>query len=422
MKRGSKRNILAALAVGFAGFSAPSAQADPSGPRLKIDGTITSAGAGSKGRADGVNLLQAGSSAVVAAASTRPPGGANYNYADGTYDQCNNTTTPPLPSNPAEMLPKGWFMNAFFWCRKSNVDIRATDGNGVEKGRMTFTDVAMGYTYQGERGLSVQHYISNVRTKGDLINGKIALSADWDRYTGKSYPTSSNGNKLKYVEIKKFGPSSVVSESYVADESIGDSDDEKIWQGKVGFDWVVTSPLSNGVAKDNHKIDVRFDSGQYLTYKTGSVFVDWKPVLEYNINEPIIHDTAEHILRAQTDPASTKPEAPGKVIPGAPSGKPLTRLLGSHPDVQKNRDAARKVCNQHWPGYPNNGTKDCDEYPFATTYERRGGTSSNYSAYPVGSGDNQEAGRRLAKFVGEMRILDGDDYYVHIETDCDKFC
>jgi hypothetical protein len=412
------------MTVAIAGLCAPAAHAEAQESSLRIEGQSTGPGTGKSVhtlRADGVRI---GNSRAATAASTRPPGGANYNYADGTYEQCNNTPNPPnrpLPTNPAELLPKGWFHNAFFWCRKSNVDIKALDGRGIEVGRVTFTDVALGYTYQGERGLTVQHYLTNIRQKGDVPNGKIAVSADWDRYAGKSYPTSSNGNKLKYFDMKGIGRETAISESYVADASIGDPSDEKVWQGKVGFDWVIASPKGNGVWKDDHKLDIRFDSAQYLTYKSGSVFLDWQPRLEYNTNDPKVNETAAHILNAQTDPTNTKPQAPGKTIDGAPTGKPLTRLLGSDPNVQKNRDAARKVCNQYWPDYASQG-KDCDEYPFATTNERRGGTSSNYSAYPVTSEDNQEAGRRLSKFVGEMRIVDGDDYYVYIETKCGEFC
>ncbi|OQO92616.1 hypothetical protein B1813_10640 [Saccharomonospora piscinae] len=61
-------------------------------------------------------------------------------------------------------------------------------------------------------------------------------------------------------------------------------------------------------------------------------------------------------------------------------------------------------------------TNDCDEFPFATTYQ---GTFTvdeymlrSYAVRPVNSGHNQEAGRRLGLFVAEDHLLDGDDYYV----------
>ncbi|MDQ1018976.1 NucA/NucB deoxyribonuclease domain-containing protein [Streptomyces afghaniensis] len=421
MRLWSTGRILAALTVAIAGLGAPAADATAQEPSTRIEGKITYGGAGEGAQAPLGKGAPTASGAALAAASTRPPGGADYNYADLTYEQCTNTTVPPQPQNPAEQLPSGWAANAFFWCRVSHVYAESRRGDRQVVGRLEFDVVSMGYAYQGERGVSFTHYVSNVRPNGDLIDGKVALSADWDRYSGKSYPTSSNGNKLKYVDMKDFGRTSIVSESYVADESIGDSSDEKVWQGKVGFDWAVAGPDSIGVAKDKYKIDVRFDSAKYLTYKSGSVFVDWFPRIEYNANDPKVKETAAHILKAQTDPANTKPEAPGKVIAGGPTGKALHRLLGSDPDALKNRAAAKKVCNQHWPNYSSQG-KDCDEYPFATTQERQGGESTNYSAFPVDSQDNQEAGRRLSKFVGEMRILEGDDYYVRIETKCEKFC
>ncbi|WP_211302717.1 NucA/NucB deoxyribonuclease domain-containing protein [Allonocardiopsis opalescens] len=90
---------------------------------------------------------------------------------------------------------------------------------------------------------------------------------------------------------------------------------------------------------------------------------------------------------------------------------PLHRLY--HDDLRRelNRDAARRVCSQQ-PNYPG-GNMDCDEYPFASTYQ--GGAQSvyeqdarigNFSARPIDSTDNQMAGNWISIFYAENRILD----------------
>lgn len=87
---------------------------------------------------------------------------------------------------------------------------------------------------------------------------------------------------------------------------------------------------------------------------------------------------------------------------------------GSHPlhratDAQQKKNNRNQVCPK---GKRPKG-KQCDEYPFASSYE--GGTTlsaENRGTAWVPSGENSSQGSRLSLFYRVNRVLDGDAYYV----------
>lgn len=69
-----------------------------------------------------------------------------------------------------------------------------------------------------------------------------------------------------------------------------------------------------------------------------------------------------------------------------------------------NRETAVRACQLYFPLYPTLG-QDCDEYPFATTFQGAAAAGDNYSVRAVTSSDNQLAGSRLqTDFYGAKRI------------------
>ncbi|MER5911905.1 hypothetical protein ABT124_15705 [Streptomyces sp. NPDC001982] len=67
-------------------------------------------------------------------------------------------------------------------------------------------------------------------------------------------------------------------------------------------------------------------------------------------------------------------------------------------------------------GYTQKNTKECDEYPFQSTYEGAArwkhdhlGERNNFSVMPVKKAQNGAAGILLAQFYDKNRILDGPD-------------
>ncbi|MER7682654.1 hypothetical protein [Streptomyces sp. NPDC096934] len=129
---------------------------------------------------------------------------------------------------------------------------------------------------------------------------------------------------------------------------------------------------------------------------------------------------AQHIREAFLVPQDTKPYMSAKKVPGQAAADPLHRTV-SAARIDKNRAAAVKQCKRYWgDNYTNGGTKECDEYPFASTYE---GAAENYydpeaikfnfSAKPIAKDDNQAGGIILKSFYGKERVIDGlDDGFI----------
>ncbi|MCC9738478.1 hypothetical protein [Streptomyces sp. MNU89] len=136
---------------------------------------------------------------------------------------------------------------------------------------------------------------------------------------------------------------------------------------------------------------------------------------------------AQHLDDAHRRPATTKPENPDKIVPGFGTKQPLHRLHHNEQRRNANRSTAVATCTKYWGSdYATSdpaGPRECDEFPFASTYEgaahSRYNTSmakDNYSARPLRKSDNGAAGNILASFLNRNRIVDG---YIDEKEDID---
>ncbi len=160
------------------------------------------------------------------------------------------------------------------------------------------------------------------------------------------------------------------------------------------------------------------------------IFTDVDAVLHYSKapGSPV-KAVADHIAEAQSHPENTKPGGVGKTIPGSrASGFKLSRLVpdlgvGRDDRYEANRLIAKANCIRYWGvDYTQGGKLDCDEYPFASTYEgaaynlwNGGGTAISFSSMPLDMGENRAAGRALNVWYATDHILERDTYYVDID-------
>lgn len=167
---------------------------------------------------------------------------------------------------------------------------------------------------------------------------------------------------------------------------------------------------------------IRFDSAQYLTHngKSGAIFPDVDPVLNIPINTvefAAMRQSGLHYKQAMQQPASTVPVVAGKTIPGALGGSPLHRLYFDTDRREENNREAVRTCRSDLVGqYPQPGV-DCDEYPFASTYEGASpyyNPQRNFSVKAIPSEDNQAAGTWLSAWYSYDRILDNDAFFVNV--------
>ncbi|MGD6764053.1 NucA/NucB deoxyribonuclease domain-containing protein [Streptomyces sp. BH097] len=189
---------------------------------------------------------------------------------------------------------------------------------------------------------------------------------------------------------------------------------------------------------DGEEGKLRFDSAAYLRRgNMGAVFSDTTPALRYDRSdtsdpsapgEPYlgVAAVANHIADARNDPDSTLPPKSDKNLPGAEATDPLHRLVPAAGATQRtrvrdNRNVVRAYCNGgDVPGGPADGVQ-CDEYPFASSYEGAArymydGSQYeyDYSVKYIDSQENEEAGRRLNAWYENDRIIDNDAFVIAI--------
>jgi hypothetical protein len=145
-----------------------------------------------------------------------------------------------------------------------------------------------------------------------------------------------------------------------------------------------------------------------------------RPVLSLDASVGSPHrEAAEHVRDAQMSPESTHPGYPDRVIPGAPdSGRPLTRNWHAQDLTDQSRMLARAACTAGFPGeYPADGI-DCDEYPFARTYQNAAtvaeGSDRSFSVRPIDRSHNRSAGSLLGHMYTNWFVLDSDAFWVEV--------
>ncbi|MCP2337943.1 NucA/NucB deoxyribonuclease domain-containing protein [Actinomadura rupiterrae] len=166
---------------------------------------------------------------------------------------------------------------------------------------------------------------------------------------------------------------------------------------------------------------VRFDSASYLGKNGAGVFDRSVPTMaKYRTTSARNGAVARHIQQAQTKPNTTYPPKAGggKEIPGSPASKsPLHRLMSTwnkaaRDRYRKNRSTVTSACRP----LTHHAGEECDEFPFASSWEGAGAGNGNYSVKYVNGTQNGNAGTDLNNWYVSDRILHFDAFYVKIFT------
>ncbi|MBV9384760.1 MAG: CHAP domain-containing protein [Streptosporangiaceae bacterium] len=224
-------------------------------------------------------------------------------------------------------------------------------------------------------------------------NGRTGTLAQWQANNTVSFTFSSPAN-------------SGITSDYLVHAETGVT-----YQVTAGtFDLSYTVPVP---------VPFRFDSATSYTGRPGgAVFNDAVPTLTFNAADPGITQSANHIQTALNNPAATWPQVTPKPIPGG--GRNLNDFLTRTTDaarINSNRGAADTACAQavnfgFFPA-PTAG-QQCDEFPFATTYEGASAGNLLYSVRYISGADNQESGNRINGFYRANRMIDGDEFAVGV--------
>lgn len=145
---------------------------------------------------------------------------------------------------------------------------------------------------------------------------------------------------------------------------------------------------------------------------------DYRLVLAVDLKQENQDESALHILHAFERPQLTWPSWNGKSVPG--KTEPLTRMFNK-PANDANRSKSEGVCEGIY-GKWDSSIDNCDEFPFASTYEgsKSGPDTYNwgerYSVRLIDRDDNQYVGNTLLEvnLYRALRVLDGDKFYVTV--------
>ncbi|MFD3701463.1 NucA/NucB deoxyribonuclease domain-containing protein [Streptomyces sp. NPDC058646] len=176
----------------------------------------------------------------------------------------------------------------------------------------------------------------------------------------------------------------------------------------------------------------RWDAASYLRNSTGAgnpankggAAFSMIATLEYS-SQPGAPEkaVADHIKQAFSNPTATKPLNALKNVPGDTVQEPLHRLFLDTKRHERNRAVAVRECKRYWGANYTDGGKECDEFPFASTYQGSAVEEydphvekNNFSAMPVPKTENGAAGTLLRGFYNNNRIIDGleDGFIVKI--------
>ncbi|NEA60132.1 hypothetical protein G3I60_39730 [Streptomyces sp. SID13666] len=312
-------------------------------------------------------------------------------------------------------------LDRFNYCAIRPSVIYTLNADGAIVGTTTFRFVTAGrgdkgsrsmyFTTGADRFVDVGTVSSPATTTLELTYSTSGYS-DWD---GTNPACTVTGNSPLKVLNWKQGSTSVFSiSSAKTDGYSGD----KI--SRCGIAQWGRSDLNVGWLQ-LERTNGRMDSSAYIGSLGGSIFLDVFPVFwDYSKSSPTHGAVAQHIWDAQYQPATTYPVKAGKSVPGSiSSGKPLHRAVDvvwdvdSSTRVKANRTNRVAACTSLSPSGTPAGTQ-CDEYPFASTWEGAGVGDGNFSVRYLPSAQNGAAGTLLASWYTNQRILGREEYYIEI--------
>ncbi|MFF6779014.1 NucA/NucB deoxyribonuclease domain-containing protein [Streptomyces sp. NPDC012637] len=317
----------------------------------------------------------------------------------------------------------GWLKSRFESCYKRHYDLVLRDRNKPEntRGRLIFDSWVLGFAHDGTREVDFAASVENIQ---------VAASGDEDAKQwriGQHFSTS--------VDATSSDPNPQLTQptDTKRDELLGVWDSRPTWtlvysspdlgaqyaQGNLqrvftvlDMTTTVNSPTVDPyVEVGSFQSTFRFDyAGPIAGKYKGAVFTQARAELVMSQKDPAVNESALHIYDALKRPERTFPSFLGKSVPG--EKEPLHRLVDTDKS-DKQRANSIKECKKIWGDY--SGTRlQCDEYPFASTYEGSLKGNNRFSVRLIEGTDNEAGGRMLNSMYIANRILDGDPFYVKI--------
>lgn len=371
---------------------------------------------------------------------------------------------------------KPWVRDHYAFCTKGEIGFSRKETSVLGKKlvyELTIPYTAVGIGSKNERKVDLNIHLHTDKIKRDDPEGKMPpdpvldmeifckdLFTDGDPAAAKTCTVNNNQPGVPATITRRLSELMSAPSDYAftftSDDSqagwsptqVQRSGPEKVVASNIGmgFHWSGSTGTPSGI--NGFQTSARFDSADYLKYGSdpgvggqGAVFYDVIPSIEYRVGDTEVSEIAQHIWDALNAPDRTVPLNPNKWVPGGSNNEDdtLARLRWNRTvtpwvpwgdevgRIADNRRKALDVCERNeGAGEPGPG-KQCDEFPFARTFQ--GAAHSDYdpvaplnwSARWVDGDQNVAAGSRLGRWFGNDRILDWsydgrlqDDFFVRV--------
>ncbi|WP_255310755.1 NucA/NucB deoxyribonuclease domain-containing protein [Streptomyces viridosporus] len=302
--------------------------------------------------------------------------------------------------------------------------------NGRPVGTSMFNVRAVGTIAKNSRTITFQYHFTDFTTAGTTGAAAMPITLKADipqsrpsgaRYTrGGTLPGTKTFTQLKAQRT--------FEETVTAKPGQGSGSADllfAVYEPAISYTPPAPWKLSGALGGKLFMLAPRWDAASYLANSTGGGTPDKKGAVTFSYVTPLTLSAkqgaeeqaeAAHIRQAFLVPQDTKPYMSAKKIPGQTAKEPLHRTV-SATRIDKNRAAAVKQRKRYWGAdYTQGGTLECDEYPFASTYEGAAepefdadAKEFNFSAKPMAKDDNKAGGLILKSFYAKNRIIDGMD-------------
>ncbi|MEV4452463.1 NucA/NucB deoxyribonuclease domain-containing protein [Streptomyces mirabilis] len=296
-------------------------------------------------------------------------------------------------------------------------------------GESAFNVRVVGTIAKNSRTIDFQYYFTDFATTGTTgaasmpITTKGNIPQSWP--AGARYTRGGNAPGTKtFAELKALR---TFHETVNAKPGQGSGNSDllfSVYEPAISYTPPAPWTLSGDMGGKLFMLAPRWDAASYLANSTGGGNPVKKGAATFSYLTTLVLSAkqgaeeraeAAHIRTAFINPQDTKPYMSAKKVPGQTVEDPLHRTV-SATRRDSNRKAAVKQCRRYWGANYTNGGKECDEYPFATTYEGAAEhdydpevRKFNFSVKPIPKDDNRAGGNLLQGFYGNNRTIDGDN-------------
>ncbi|MFD9075859.1 NucA/NucB deoxyribonuclease domain-containing protein [Streptomyces lasiicapitis] len=300
--------------------------------------------------------------------------------------------------------------------------------SGRPVGASSFTVLAIGTIPKHSRTMTVMYRFQGFTATG--VNSASAMGISTKAKIAKSWPTRVrykhggvgtampvnrkwaqllNGGNFKHTVYAAAGQGHTGT-----DDSI-----YAVYQPSLKMSappgWVLDTPGDRNL----FMLPPRWDKAAYLPNRAkGAANFSVSTALVYSTKDGAPEkDVAKHIKLAYTHPGRTQPPFHGKRLAGNKADEPLTRLYKDATRRKENRNTSIYNCKKYFgEGYTEGGRKECDEFPFATTYQgaaewryNQQADRYNFSVKALPKKANGAAGNLLRDYYDKNRLIDGPD-------------